>query len=234
MSQRQSGGHRVRGRPAGIESAAGRWRDLPRTARLGERQPGNQSTSRRAWESHRRRRISPTIGGHEGSRPVDSRSRRTPTPTCSGLRREDEWRLPCHGTDKQEQIKTFQKTNKTKRGEDIRRGQEANQIWTQEAGTHDCSPHKSIISCLCYKFSVTCLRRLSLPVSRGVCSQFVSYLVQLVSLLYIYSIYIYVALVFFVPFGFWLIVCSSFSMKCLHIDPCLCLVSPAFPHSYSF
>ncbi len=31
---------------------------------------------------------------------------------------------------------------------------------------------------------------MSLPVSRGVCSDFVSYLVQLVSLLYIYSIYI--------------------------------------------
>ncbi len=30
-------------------------------------------------------------------------------------------------------------------------------------------------------------------------------------------------ILFFVPFGFWLIVCSSFSMKCLHIDPCLCL-----------
>ncbi len=29
------------GDPAGIESEAGRWRDLPRTARLGERQPGN-------------------------------------------------------------------------------------------------------------------------------------------------------------------------------------------------
>ncbi len=41
MSQRRSGGHWVRGRPAGIESEAGRWRDLPRMARLGERQPGN-------------------------------------------------------------------------------------------------------------------------------------------------------------------------------------------------
>ncbi len=30
---------------------------------------------------------------------------------------------------------------------------------------------------------------------------------------------------FLIPFGFWFIVCSSFSMKCLHIDPCLCLFS---------
>ncbi len=49
MSQRQSGGLEsaairrawVSGDPAGIESEAGRWHDLPRTARLGERQPGN-------------------------------------------------------------------------------------------------------------------------------------------------------------------------------------------------
>ncbi len=63
----------------------------------------------------------PRSAGMRASRPECSRhsrrSRRTPTPSCSGLRREDEWRLPCHGTDKQEQIKTFQKMNKTKRGE---------------------------------------------------------------------------------------------------------------------
>ncbi len=41
LSQRRSGGHWVRGGPAGIESEAIRWRDLPRMARLGERQPGN-------------------------------------------------------------------------------------------------------------------------------------------------------------------------------------------------
>ncbi len=45
LSQRQSGGHWVRGGPAGIESEAGQralsQRDLPRMARLGERQPGN-------------------------------------------------------------------------------------------------------------------------------------------------------------------------------------------------
>ncbi len=74
-----------------------------------------------AWESHRRRRISPAIGGHEGSRPEDSRhswrSRRTPTPSCSGLWREDEWRLPCHGTNSNmNKTKTFQ-NEKTKRGE---------------------------------------------------------------------------------------------------------------------
>ncbi len=74
---------------------------------------------------------------------------------------------------------------------------------------------------------------MSLSVSRGVCSQFVSYLVQLVSLLCIYSPSVSLVLcellnvmvvclpviLFFVPFGFWFIVCSSFSMKCLHIDP---------------
>ncbi len=38
---RRAGGHWVRGGPADIESAAGRWRDLPRTAGLGELQPGN-------------------------------------------------------------------------------------------------------------------------------------------------------------------------------------------------
>ncbi len=113
LSQRRAGGHWVRGGPAGIESEAGRRRDLPRTARLGERQPRNQTTSRRAWESHRRRQISPAIRGHEGSRPEDSRhsrrSRRTPTPSCSGLWREDECRLPCHGTNRRT---TKQKTFK--------------------------------------------------------------------------------------------------------------------------
>ncbi len=71
MSQRRSGGHWVSGDPAGIESAAGRWE-------LSQRRPcrdprerrawgsGNPGTSQRAWESHRRRRISPAIGGHEG------------------------------------------------------------------------------------------------------------------------------------------------------------------------
>ncbi len=33
---------------------------------------------------------------------------------------------------------------------------------------------------------------------------------------------------------FWFIVCCSFSMKCLHIDPCFCLFSPASPQRYSF
>ncbi len=62
---------------------------------------------------------------------------------------------------------------------------------------------------------------MSLPVSRGVCNQFVSYLVQLVSLLYIYIYIPSVSLVlcellnvmvvclsvilFFVPFGFGLL-----------------------------
>ncbi len=46
----------------------------------------------------------------------------------------------------------------------------------------DCSPHKSALSCLCCIFCVLSWTLMSLPFSRGVCSQFVSYLVQLVSL----------------------------------------------------
>ncbi len=84
----------------GIESEAGRWRDLPRTARLGERQPENEAT-------------------HEGSRPADSRrSRRTPTPTCSGLWRDYERDFLATGQTQTNRNKTkdFQK-RKTKRGE---------------------------------------------------------------------------------------------------------------------
>ncbi len=47
---------------------------------------------------------------------------------------------------------------------------------------HDCSPHKSALSCFCCIFCVLSWTFMSLPVSRGACSQFVSYLVQLVSL----------------------------------------------------
>ncbi len=132
LSQRQSGGHEsaairrawVSGDPAGIESEAGR-RALSQRRAGGviSREwrawgSGNPGTSRRAWESHRQRRTSPAIGGHEGSRPKDlrhsRRSRRTPTPTCSGLRQDDERRLPCRGTDKQKQSKILSKTeNKT-------------------------------------------------------------------------------------------------------------------------
>ncbi len=100
----------------------------------------------------------------------------------------------------------------------------------------DFSPHKSAFACFCCIFCVLSWTFMSLPVSRGVCSQFVSYLVQLVSLLYIYSIYRpSVSLVLcellnvMVVCGFWFIVCSSFSIKSLHIDPCLCLFSSASP-----
>ncbi len=52
----------------------------------------------------------------------------------------------------------------------------------------DYSPHKSALSCFCCIFCALSWTFMSLPFSRGVCSQFVSYLVQLVSLLYcIYS-----------------------------------------------
>ncbi len=115
----------------------------------------------------------------------------------------------------------------------------------------DCSPHKEAISCLCYMFSVPCLRLLCHFLSPVVFV--VSLYLILFSLLAscIYSIYspsvslvlcellnvmvvCLPAILFFVPFGFWLIICSSFSMKCLHIDPCLCLFSPAFSQHYSF
>ncbi len=72
LSQRRSGGHWVRGGPAGIESEAGRWALSQRRSGgviFRERRAwgsGNPGTIRRAWESHRRRRISPAIGGHEG------------------------------------------------------------------------------------------------------------------------------------------------------------------------
>ncbi len=64
LSQRRSGGHWVSGDPAGIESAAGR-RALSQRRAGGviSREwrawgSGNPGTSRRAWESHRRRRNS--------------------------------------------------------------------------------------------------------------------------------------------------------------------------------
>ncbi len=93
LSQRWAGGHWVSGNPV---------------ACLGEQQPGN----------HRRRRISPVIGGHEGSQPVDSRqSRRTPTPSWRGLRAG--WRaatsLP-RDRQTQEQIKNFSKNEQNKTG----------------------------------------------------------------------------------------------------------------------
>ncbi len=48
----------------------------------------------------------PRSAGMRASRPADSRhsrrSRRTPTPSCSGLWRDYERRLPCRGTDPQE------------------------------------------------------------------------------------------------------------------------------------
>ncbi len=77
LSQRRAGGHWVSGDPAGIESEAGRQ------ALSQRRSDGVISRERRAWGSGNpgTRQLSPAIGGHEGSR----RSRRTPTPSCSGL-----------------------------------------------------------------------------------------------------------------------------------------------------
>ncbi len=66
---------------------------------------------------------------------------------------------------------------------------------------------------------------MSLPVFNVVCSPFVSYLVQLVSLLCVYSVSLVVCellnvmdeclpiILFFVRYGFCFIVCSSFSIK---------------------
>ncbi len=64
----------------------------------------------------------PWSAGMRASRPVDSRrSRRTPTPSCSGLWRDYERRLPCRGTDINKltgtKTKDFRKNGKTKRGE---------------------------------------------------------------------------------------------------------------------
>ncbi len=117
MSQRRAGGHRVRGGPRALsQRRAGGV--ISREGGAATRELGNPPAglgiglgTLRAWNSHSRQRISPTIGGHEGSRPADSRysrrSRRTPTPTCSGLWRDDERRLPCRGTNR---TRTKQKT----------------------------------------------------------------------------------------------------------------------------
>ncbi len=54
-----------------------------------------------------------------------------------------------------------------------------------------------------------------------VCSPSVS--LVLCELLYVMVVCLPVILLF-VLFGFWLIFCSSFSMKCLHTDPCFQLL----------
>ncbi len=63
----------------------------------------------------------------------------------------------------------------------------------------ECSPHKSALRSFLllfvFIFCALSWTFMSLPVSRCVCSQLISYLVQLVSLLYIYCIYTSVSLV---------------------------------------
>ncbi len=116
MSQRQSGGLEsaairrawVSGDPAGIESEAGR-------RALSQRRSGGViSRERRAPRGAATREPAGGLGratagggylprsaGMRASRPLDSRrSRRTPTPSCSGLWRDYERRLPCRGTDR--------------------------------------------------------------------------------------------------------------------------------------
>ncbi len=122
MSQRRSGG---------LESAAGR------RALSQQRSGGVISREWRAWGSGNPAtrqpagglgrataggRYLPRSAGKRASRPVDSRhlrrSRRTPTPSCSGLWRDYERRLPCHGTDINKltgtKQKTFENENKTR------------------------------------------------------------------------------------------------------------------------
>ncbi len=98
----------------------------------------------------------------------------------------------------------------------------------------DCSPHKSALSCFSCVFCALYWTFMSLPVSRGVCSQF-SLLASCIYIYIQYSIYrpsvslvlceLLSVMVMF-SCGCWLIVCFSVCMKCLHIDPCLCLFSP--------
>ncbi len=133
LSQRQSGGLWVSGDPAGFKSEAGRQAWSQRRAGghwvSGDPvawspvngAPGGAATREPAGGLGRATaggRYILRSAGMRASRPLDSRhsrrSRRTPTPSCSGLRQEDEWRLPCHGTDKQEQNKNFSKNEQNK------------------------------------------------------------------------------------------------------------------------
>ncbi len=98
LSQRRSGGHRVRGGPVAWSPANG----TPVGAVT--RELGNRYLPRSAgWRAHGQR-----TRGDPAELP-----RRTPTPTCSGLWRDDERQLPCRGTDKhRNQNKRLSKTNK--------------------------------------------------------------------------------------------------------------------------
>ncbi len=102
LSQRQAGGHWVRGRPAGIDSAAGRWarvsrgrrrrhllrtvgwlirerrRELPRMAGWLSRERRRQLPRTAGWLSHERRRELPRTAGWE------SRERRRKLPRTRG------------------------------------------------------------------------------------------------------------------------------------------------------
>ncbi len=128
LSQRRSGGLWVSSDPAGMESAAGR-RALSQRRAGGviSREwrawgSGNPGTSRRAWESHRWRQISPAIGGHEGIAAIGLTALAAIPPNSHAVL---QWAMAGGRVatslpqDKQiqEQIKTIQKTNKTKRGE---------------------------------------------------------------------------------------------------------------------
>ncbi len=97
LSQRRAGGHWVSGDPVAWSPANG----APRGAATREPAGGlGRATTGGGYL--------PRSAGMRASRPLDSwhsrRSRRTPTPSCSGLWRDYEQRLPCRGTDTNRQI----------------------------------------------------------------------------------------------------------------------------------
>ncbi len=117
LSQRRSGGHWVRGGPIGIESEAGR-------RALSQRRAGGViSRERRAWGSGNPGTRQP--GGYlprsAGMRARGQWTRGDPAELprrlAVGYGGNNERRLPCRGTNRQEQNKFFKKMNKTKRGE---------------------------------------------------------------------------------------------------------------------
>ncbi len=104
LSQRRAGGHWVRGGPVA-------W--------WGSGNPGTRQPAGGLGRATAGGGYLPRSAGMRASQPADTRhsrrSRRTPTPSCSGLWRDYERRLPCRGTDTQEQNKRLYKkrTNKT-------------------------------------------------------------------------------------------------------------------------
>ncbi len=120
LSQRRSGGHWVRGGPAGLSQRRSggvisrKWRAWG---------SGNPGTSRRAWESHCRRQISPAIGRHEGIAAIGLAALVAIPPNShallqwamAGLRAATSLPRDRHKQTKlRNKIKTFKNENKTK------------------------------------------------------------------------------------------------------------------------